>query len=234
MTLGRMLSELGNYASAILDGKHQRMAASCHSRLEKVICQLQKRDTIETEDDLFDFTSEEKEHLSTIIRHLDSPFRGLEGFSISELELLYWARHDHAEDVYESESTRMSGMYSEYEVVLELDKRECRNISGQLKKDYCTLTFQNELEYLSFLLDAPIGEPTEYVPMDRTCKYSPDELLSLIRTYSGEWSFKTVMQRLMLEQYVDYAIRYVDNCADARTVAPLIDGIARENPSLGK
>lgn len=234
MILGRLLSEVGEYASTTLDSSHLRLAKSCFTRLDKVLAQLIKREDIKTQKDLYNFSNEEK-HLLSNPDFQATEASQLQNLSISELELLYRFRQSvgkSLEKFKSIQSRQRSGLYNRYDIVLELEKRVPVNPLDQLKKDYCLQTFQNELEYSSFLLGAPIGETSEYIPIDRTHTYSSDELLELIRSYSGYWRFKTVMQKLMLEQYIEYAIDLVDSSSDLRSVAPLIAGIARENPSL--
>lgn len=231
MTLGRLLSEVGDYASTTIDSKHIRLAKSCRDRLEKVLFQLIKRDVIEKKENLFELSSKEKQLLSNP-DFQNSTASQLQTMSISELELLYRFRQGYDKSIDRINPGLMSGLYARYEIVVELEKREPVEMSEQLKTDYCTLTFRDELDYSSFLINAPIGEPSEYIPMDRTCTYSPDELIALIHSYSGYWRFKTVFQKLMLEQYVEYAISYVDKCLNILSVAPLIAAIAHENSSL--
>lgn len=230
--LGRLLSEVGDFASTTLDSKYQRLANSCRIRLNKVIEQLVKRDIIEKKEDLYDLSPEEKSLISNP-EHQESTASKLQTLTISELEVLCRFRQGYDRPVEKSGSYIMSSLHCKYEIIRELEKRKPVDLSEQLKKDYCTLTFQNELDYSSFLLGAPIGAPSEYIPMDRNRIYSPDKLLALIREYSGYWSFKSVFHKIMLEQYVDYAITIVDNCPDVLSVAPLIAGIAHENSSLG-
>lgn len=232
MILGRLLAEVGDYASTTLDSIHLRLAKSCWTRLDKVLAQLVKREAIETKDDLFDFSNEEKQVLSNF-DFQDSTASQLQNLSIFELELLYRFRQSFDKSVEKFKSQQRLGLYNRYDIVLELEKRTPSDMCEQLKTDYCKLTFQNELDYSSFLLEAPIGDLPEYNPMDRTRKYTSDELLALIRSYSGYWRFKTVMQKLMLEQYIEYSMDFVDDSSDILAVAPLIAGIARENSSLG-
>lgn len=232
MILGRLLSEVGSYASTTLDSVHLRLAKSCYSRLEKVLAQLVKRGAIEDKEDLYDFSCQDKEILAEISQLPNFPFMELKGLSISELELLYRAKQGFDKSMAPAKSQKIStSRYSEFEIVRELEKREPVYMADQLKIDYCTLTFQNELDYLSFLLNAPIGNSSKYVPMDRALSYSPDELVALLRLYSGCYGFKSVFQQLTLEQYADYAIEYVDNSSDIKSVAMLIEEIARQNSS---
>ncbi|MBD5402804.1 hypothetical protein HDR58_08400, partial [bacterium] len=164
--LGRLLSDVSGYASTTLDSKHQRLADSCRFRLNKVLGQLVKRDIIEKKEELYDFSTEEKLLISNS-EFQESTASKLQTLTISELELLYRFRQGYDRPVEKSGSYIMSSLHCKYEIIRELEKREPVDLSEQLKKDYCTLTFQNELDYSSFLLEAPIGEPSEYIQMDR-------------------------------------------------------------------
>ena len=54
VTLGQILSEVGDYMSAILDRDHLSLSRRCATRLRKVVGELMARKRIESPDDLYD------------------------------------------------------------------------------------------------------------------------------------------------------------------------------------
>lgn len=132
--------------------------------------------------------------------------------SISDLESLY--------RIYQSKR------FKQVEIIRELERCTAESILERFKKDYCIMTFQNELEYISFVINAPIGDPSEYQTLNMNRNYSSDELLALIISYSGRLGCKSVYQYLMLEQCIDYAIEKIEEAFDLHPYAQLIAKIA--------
>lgn len=209
LTLGRFFSETGGYASTILDNGYRRIENLCRVRLEKVTGELLKRGAIESEEDLF--------------RLPYTPYtdHNLQHLSIDDLELLY--RHYSKQHSITGVNHVNFIYYREGAVVDELEKRDAATLGEQLKKDCCTLIYQNELEYLSFVIDKPIGDKSDFSPLDAPRDYTVSEIQALIETVSD---YRTVYKRETLAQYVDYAIRVIGKYTDLQAVANLIAEIA--------
>lgn len=54
ITIGQLFSEVGDYASAILDKEHLSFASKCASRLKTVVSELASRGCIKSQDDLYE------------------------------------------------------------------------------------------------------------------------------------------------------------------------------------
>jgi len=209
LTLGRFFSETGGYASAILDNGYRRIENLCRVRLEKVTGELLKRGAIESEEDLF--------------RLPDTPYtdQNLQHLSIDDLELLY--RHYSKQHSIAGVNHVNFTYYRERAVVDELEKRDAATLGEQLKKDCCSLIYRNELDYLSFVIDIPIGDKSDFSPLDAFRDYTVSEIQALIETVSD---YRTVYERETLAQYVDYAIECIEKYTDLQAVANLIAEIA--------
>lgn len=190
LTLGQILSEVGDYASTILDREHLSLSRKCGTRLRKVVCELVSRESIESVEELYDMPEYEiaDNDLSTM--------------TIGELHSLYrrWPiRHQRRMASGREHLT----FYYENRIVRELLRRKASGKVEQLKIDYCVATYNNELENLSFILSVPVQTHDDKIFPDITKVYTPDELLALIRLYSG---YKDVTEREILVEYVDFAL----------------------------
>lgn len=190
ITLGQILSEVGDYASSILDRDHLSLTRKCASRLKKVVDELISRQRIQSQEDLY------------AISEVGSEVVDLAAMSIDELYRLYrrWPiRHKERE----SEGREHRTIYFEHRIVEELQQRKPLNKDEQLKIDYCVATYANELENLSFTFSLPVKTDGDKTYPDYKKRYTAEELAALIVLYSD---YRDITEREMLIEYVDYAI----------------------------
>lgn len=210
LTLGQILSEVGDYASTILDREHLSLSRKCGTRLRKVVCELVSRESIESGEDLYDMPEYEivDNDLSTM--------------TIGELHSLYrrWPiRHQRRMASGREHLT----FYYENRIVRELLRRKASGKGEQLKIDYCIATYHNELENLSFILSVPVQTHDDKIFPDITKDYTLDELLALIRLYSG---YKDVTEREILVEYVDFALYILERNGDIEFGLSLLTELA--------
>lgn len=131
LTLGQILSEVGDYACTILDREHLSLARRCAVRLKKVVAELIARRSIESADELYEIPQ-------------DAPAaKTLAQMSIDELHCMYRRRplvHCQQEFIGGESHT---GIY-ESRIMAELLTRKAADKAEQLKIDYCVATYQNE------------------------------------------------------------------------------------------
>ena len=190
VTLGQILSEVGDYMSAILDRDHLSLSRRCATRLRKVVGELMARKRIESPDDLYEMPA--------------SAVAGEDpgAMTVSELHAHYrlWPmRHQEREAMGREHLT----FCHEGRIVRELLTRKPADRSERLKIDYCLATYGNELENLSFILSLPLKADADNAYPDPGRDYSPEELVSLIRRHS---SFRDIIGREILVEYVDIAL----------------------------
>ena len=190
VTLGQILSEVGDYMSAILDRDHLSLSRRCATRLRKVVGELMARKRIESPDDLYEMPA--------------SAVAGEDpgAMTVSELHAHYrlWPmRHQEREAMGREHLT----FCHEGRIVRELLTRKPADRSERLKIDYCLATYGNELENLSFILSLPLKVDADNAYPDYKRNYSPEELVSLIRKHS---SFRDIIGREILVEYVDIAL----------------------------
>ncbi len=190
VTLGQILSEVGDYMSAILDRDHLSLSRRCATRLRKVVGELMARKRIESPDDLYEMPA--------------SAVAGEDpgAMTVSELHAHYrlWPmRHQEREAMGREHLT----FCHEGRIVRELLTRKPADRSERLKIDYCLATYGNELENLSFILSLPLKVDADNAYPDHKRNYSPEELVSLIRKHS---SFRDIIGREILVEYVDIAL----------------------------
>ncbi len=190
VTLGQILSEVGDYMSAILDRDHLSLSRRCATRLRKVVGELMARKRIESPDDLYEMPA--------------SAVAGEDpgAMTVSELHAHYrlWPmRHQEREAMGREHLT----FCHEGRIVRELLTRKPADRSERLKIDYCLATYGNELENLSFILSLPLKVDADNAYPDYKRNYSPEELVSLIRRHS---SFRDIIGREILVEYVDIAL----------------------------
>ena len=143
VTLGQIPSEVGDYASSILDRDHLSLTRKCASRLKKVVDELISRQHIQSQEDLY------------AISEVGPEVVDLTAMPIDELYKLYrrWPiRHKERE----LEGREHRTFYFEHRIVEELQQRKPLNKDEQLKIDYCVATHSNALENLSFTCSLPV------------------------------------------------------------------------------
>ena len=143
VTLGQIPSEVGDYASSILDRDHLSLTRKCASRLKKVVDELISRQHIQSQEDLY------------AISEVGPEVVDLTAMPIDELYKLYrrWPiRHKERE----LEGREHRTFYFEHRIVEELQQRKPLNKDEQLKIDYCVATHSNALENLSFTFSLPV------------------------------------------------------------------------------
>lgn len=210
LTLGQILSEVGDYASTILDREHISLSRKCVALLRKVVCELVARQCIKSAEELYDMPKYEivGNNLSTM--------------TIGELHSLYrcWPiRHQKRVASGREHLT----FYYENRIISELLRRKASGKSEQLKIDYCVATYHNEIENLSFILSVPVQTYNDKIFPDITREYTPDELLVLISLYSD---YSDVTEREILVEYVDFALDKLERNEDIEFGIPLLTELA--------
>lgn len=190
ITIGQILSEVGDYACTILDKEHLSFARKCASRLNKVVCELTSRGRIQSQDDLYE------------IQKGTAQLTDLSAMTIDELHKLYrqWPIR-HQERL--KEGREHMTYYYECQIVRELQTRKPATKDEQLKIDYCNATYSNELDNMSFIFSCPVETDTEKIYPDRMKEYSSDELAELIKRYSH---YTDIAEREIMIEYVDCAL----------------------------
>lgn len=176
--------------STILDREHLSLSCKCATRLKKVVGELIARKQIDSQDELY------------CIPENDAAKADLSAMTISELYRLYrrWPiRHRKRE----AEGREHHTYYYEGRIVRELFQRKAANKDEQLKIDYCVLTYNNELENLSFKLSLPLEIDKDKVYPDSSSYYTPEELSVKIGLYRD---YQDVIEREILIEYVDMAL----------------------------
>lgn len=190
ITLGQILSEVGDYACTILDKEHLSFTRKCSNRLKKVVGELTSRGYIQSSDDLYDIQK---------YNVLSADFSAM---TIDELYKLYrqWPIR-HQERL--NEGREHMTYYYEGQIVKELQSRKPATKEEQLKIDYCSATYNNELDNMSFIFSCPVATDNDKIYPDKTKTYSPDELAILIKHYSA---YRDIAEREILIEYVDLAL----------------------------
>lgn len=190
ITLGQILSEVGDYACTILDKEHLSFTRKCSNRLKKVVGELTSRGCIQSPDDLYEIQKGKAEQAD------------LSALTIDELHKLYrqWPIR-HQERLHEGREHMT--YYYEGQIVRELQSRKPATKDERLKIDYCNATYSNELDNMSFIFSCPIGSDAEKIYPDRIKEYSPNELAELIKRYSN---YHDVTEREILIECVDLAL----------------------------
>ena len=198
LTLGQIFSEIGDYASTVLDREHLSLSKRCSTKLRKVVGELISRRCIKSADDLYNMS--EGELFCTDLTTL----------TVGELHRLYrrWPLRRQARTEAGREHLTY---YYEGRIVRELKRRKAANKSEQLKIDYCTLTYRNELDNLSFILSKPVDVGGYRISPEADRAYTPSELLALIHLYRP---FRDIAERELLIEYVDIALDLMETAAD--------------------
>ena len=194
ITIGQILSEVGDYACTILDKEHLSFTRKCASRLKKVVGELKSRGSIKSQDDLYE------------IQKGDAASADLSAMTIDELHKLYrqWPIR-HQERL--NEGREHMTYYYEGLIVRELQSRRPATKDERLKIDYCNATYSNELDNMSFIFSCPVDTGNDKIYPDHTKAYSPDELAELINRYSH---YTDIAEREILIDYVDIALTLLE------------------------
>ena len=185
LTLRHIYSDIGEYASTILDREHTALSKKCATRLNKVEKQLSSRQNI--------LSAEEE----------DTNFSNLSALTVDELYQLYRGWHMRHRK-REAEGRELMTFYYEGKIVKELHRRKPTDNGEQLKIDYCTITYRNELENLAFIFSLPVSShPIDLIYPENGKEYAPSELLALIKLYSH---YHDIIERELLIEYVDMAL----------------------------
>lgn len=190
VTLGQILSEVGDYAGSILDRDHLSLTRKCSSRLKKVVDELMARKRIQSQEDLYAMSEVGFDGVDLTVK------------SIDELYKLYrrWPlRHKERE----AEGRESRTYYFEHRIIKELLQRKPLNKEEQFKIDYCVATYSNELENLSYTFSLPVKAADDKIYPDYRKRYTADELTAMIALYSD---YRDIEEREILIEYVDYAI----------------------------
>lgn len=193
LTLGQIFSEVGDYASTILDRKHLSLSRRCVTRLNKVVDELVSRQCILSAENLYDMP--ESEPVSSDLGSL----------SIDELHCLYrrWPiRHSERR----AEGRESMSFYYEGQIAREIKSRKATNKGEQFKIDYCTAMYDNELSNMSYLFSHPVQVDNEKIYPDNERRYTPGELTALICLYKD---YRDIVEREILVEYVDYALDWL-------------------------
>lgn len=190
----RMLLEVGDYASTILDKTHQAFSRKCLSLNKKVENELLKRKAVASSDEVYNSPFET----------IDSS--DLSSLSIDQLETLYrqWKIRfnerlkDHRESLTRFFETR---------IIREMKRRNNLTATEQLKVDYCERTNRDELQNISAITRMPLGNA--YLDIDR-CK-TPQEMLGILEKLRR---YKNVSEREMLIDTTDKAIDFIESNRD--------------------
>ncbi|MDE6769153.1 MAG: hypothetical protein K2J78_05445, partial [Muribaculaceae bacterium] len=191
----------------ILDREYTALSKKCATRLNKVEKQLSLR---------YGCLSKENVHDES---------KDLSAMTVDELYNLYrgWHLRHRKREV---EGRELITFYYEGKIVKELQRRKPTDNGEQLKIDYCTITYRNELENMSFIFSLPVislsaetrqklaclenGESMTYPEVDNGLiypepdrAYTPLELLAVIKLYSH---FRDITERELLIEYVDMAL----------------------------
>ncbi len=209
MTLGQILSEVGDYMSTILDREHLSLSRRCATRLGKVVSELITRKCIKSQDDLYEISE-------SAVAKAD-----LSAMTVSELHTLYrqWPMR-HRERW--SEGREHLTYYYEGQIVRELQRRKPADKGERLKIDYCVATYDNELNNMSFIFSLPVNADDANVYPDPSRVYSPEELATLIRRYSD---YRDIIGREILVEYTDLALDFI-SANPSRPMACLVDALA--------
>lgn len=211
ITLGQILSEVGDYAASIIDSKRISLSRQCATRLQKVVKELISRQSIQSCEDLYKMPE------------CDPATTDLAAMTIDELHGLYrrWPIRHQKRGLDGREHTTF---FYEGQIVRELLKREAANKDEQLKIDYCVATYNNELDNMSLTFSLPVKVDDDKTYPDSKRSYSPDELTALIGQYRN---YRDVIEREILIEYVDYALDLLERGECSTSMLPLVAEIAR-------
>lgn len=210
LALGQVYAGVGDYAASFIDCEHLSVAKFCLTRLKKMVPILIERNAISKEGDLYKMAE------------VEAAQKNFEVMSVDELYRLYrrWPLRQKART---AEGREHFTFYYEGRIVAELQKRKAANKTEQFKKDFCTLTYENEFENLSFVLGVPMSVEDEKFSFDPERDYTFAELTALVKLYAN---YRDVAERELLVEYVDYALDLIKNIGDKSSVLTLATEIA--------
>ena len=210
LTLSQIYSDVGNYASTVLDREHISLAHKCMTRLKKVVNELVSRECISSHESLYSLPK------SSLVS------TDLSALSITELHNIYrcWPIRKKER---EAKGHEPFSFYYEGRIVRELRSRKAANKAEQLKIDYCVATYHNELNNMSFVFSRPLRVNGEKIFPDSRKIYNQDELTALIRLYKD---YRDIIDREILVEYVDYALDLLQQDEDAILKLELLYEIA--------
>ena len=210
--LENLYSEIGGFASTILDKRHLAFSRECVKRLGKVTAILAR---------LKDNKTEIAAECTEIKTDAD-----LTTLTVNELYNLYrcWPERHQKRAL---EGREQMSFYFEGRIVSELKRRKSLTDSEQLKVDYCKMTYMSELENLSFIYSVPVETQMELLAPEAGKVYSPSELSSLIKLYT---QYNSIAERELLIEYVDIALDRMRSAEDKA----MFMGVAAEIVELGR
>lgn len=210
ITIGQILSEVGDYACTVLDKEHLSFSRKCANRLKKVVGELALRGSIKSQDDLYE------------IQKGNAASADLSTMTIDGLHKLYrqWPIR-HQERL--NEGREHMTYYYEGLIVRELQSRRPATKDEQLKIDYCNATYTNELDNMSFIFSCPVDTGNDKTYPERTKNYSPDKLAELIERYSH---YRDIAEREILIEYVDIALGMLERYDRHHESRKLLSAIA--------
>ena len=182
LTLGPIFSEVGDYVSTILDREHLSLSRRCVTRLNKVVDELVSRQCIRSAENLYDVPESEPAN------------EDLKSMTIDDLHTLYrrWSVRHNERCAKGRESI---SFYYEGQIAHEIMSRKATNKGEQLKIDYCTAMYANELSNMSYLFSCSVQTDNDKIYPDRGRIYTPEELTALIRLYKD---YRDVVERELL------------------------------------
>lgn len=185
----RMLLEVGDYASTILDKAHQVYSRKCLVINKKIEKGLLKRNAVETLDDVYEAPTERIDDAD------------LSALSIPQLETLYrqWKLR-FRERLKEGRQTLTR--FFETRIIKEMKSRKDVSTIEQLRIDYCDRTNRDELHNISTVMQRPLGQV--YLDVCR-CR-TPQEMIAI---FYGLRKFKTISEREMLIETEEKAMDFV-------------------------
>lgn len=210
LTLGQIFAEIGDYNASFYDATHLSVARKCVTRLNRVVAELTARKAISSEEDLYAMPSD------------NLAMTDLSEMTVDELHKLYRQWPIRRKKRLEA-GREPNTFFFEGRIVRELQKRKPATKEELLKIDYCTLTYQNELENLSITFNKPIDNDTEKFYPDPAKAYTPTELLTQIRRYADS---RDISERELLIEYIDIALDMIESNQEKTAVNGLINELA--------
>lgn len=205
LTLGRLFSEIADYASTVLSRSYSDTARTCNSRLRRVRKELQRRGVA------CDFQI-------VPVADCDVP-DDLRALSIDELERLYRQRPVRLERRLADRREHLT-RYEESRIVAELGRRMPANRAEQLKVDYCLLTHKAAMENLASILGLPSGNRKDNSDL---AELTAEQYVDIIERYKSP---RTVAERETVVEAVDRSIALIDSAEEIQGVAWLAAELA--------
>lgn len=210
LTVGRILSELGDYASTVLDREHLSLSRRCVTRLNKVVDELVSRRIIQSAENLHDLPEP------------DPSLPDLRSMTVAELHSHYRRWPARREDRQE-EGRETFSFFHEGRIVRELHGRTAADRAEQLMIDYCDVMYRNELDNMSFVFSCPVRTDEDKIYPQAGRNYRTEDLVSLIRLYAG---YRDITEREILVEYVDLALDWLEKEKDAASHLGLLAEVA--------